>query len=135
MKINAKVYRALLRTLSVLVLLVIAGVVAFVVVQISGRNKLYSHSGGDRPNLGNSELIEVLEPLEETTEESPDENAYVSVPDVMGLSVMEANRLMESSGLSMRANGTGIAVFIEPEAGSRVFPGETIQVEFSVPDG
>ncbi|MBQ3080632.1 MAG: PASTA domain-containing protein [Clostridia bacterium] len=62
-----------------------------------------------------------------------DENAYVSVPDVVGMSVMEANRVIASYGLTMRVNGSGIAVSQTPEASEKVFPGAEINVDFALP--
>ena len=65
---------------------------------------------------------------------SIDENAYVSVPGVSGMSVMEANRTIASYGLIMQAEGTGLAVDQEPKEGSMVFPGEKVLVRFQMPD-
>ncbi|NLF28260.1 MAG: PASTA domain-containing protein, partial [Clostridiales bacterium] len=62
-----------------------------------------------------------------------DENALVTVPDVVGLSVVEANRLIRSSGLVMTIEGSGIAVSQKPAAGERVTPTTRIAVKFSPP--
>ena len=61
------------------------------------------------------------------------ENALVTVPDVVGLSVVEANRLIRSSGLVMTIEGSGIAVSQKPAAGERVTPTTRIAVKFSPP--
>lgn len=81
MKINAKAYKVLIKVLLAIVILVIVVVVAFLAIQISGRNRLYKHNGSNRPNLGQSELAEVIEPdaseSETATEEAEEESAYV----------------------------------------------------------
>lgn len=80
MKINARFYRTLIKILSAIVILVVVGVVVFVGMQISGRNKLYSQSSGNRPNLGQSELAEVVEQTEAFTDasaETEEESTYV----------------------------------------------------------
>ncbi len=70
MKISARFYKTLIKILSAFVILVIVGVLAFVGIQISGRNRLYSHNGSNRPNLSQLEQIEVVEQTEEVVEES-----------------------------------------------------------------
>ncbi|MBQ1258417.1 MAG: PASTA domain-containing protein [Clostridia bacterium] len=64
-----------------------------------------------------------------------DQDAFISVPDVTGLSVMEANRILTSAGLSMTVEGSGIAAFQSPEAGENVFPSHKVEVTFCLPDG
>lgn len=59
MKINARLYRMIVKVLLTVVILVVAGVAAFVGMQISGRNRLYQKSG--RPNLSISELSEEID--------------------------------------------------------------------------
>lgn len=59
----------------------------------------------------------------------------VSVPDVAGLSVAEANRLIRSCGLKMTISGSGIAVSQAPEAGASVLPTTEITVRFEPPPG
>ena len=61
MKINARLYRIIIKIMLAIVILVIAGVAVFLGMQISGRNRLYNRGGGNRPNLGISELSEDLE--------------------------------------------------------------------------
>ncbi len=58
MKINARVYRIIVKIMLAVVILVIAGVAVFVGLQISGKNRLYKRSGSNRPNLSISELSE-----------------------------------------------------------------------------
>jgi len=66
---------------------------------------------------------------------SVDQDAFISVPDVTGLSVMEANRVLTSAGLYMTVEGSGIAAFQSPEAGVNVFPSQKVEVTFRLPDG
>jgi len=58
---------------------------------------------------------------------------YVTVPDVNGLSVAEANRLIRSYGLKMNVSGSGIAVSQSPAAGEKVLPTTLVEVTFEPP--
>ncbi len=58
---------------------------------------------------------------------------YVNVPDVTGLSVVEANRLIRSYGLEMTISGSGIAISQTPTAGEAVMPTTNIEVLFAPP--
>ncbi len=58
---------------------------------------------------------------------------YVAVPDVNGLSVVEANRLIRSYGLKMTVSGSGIAVSQFPAAGEKVLPTTYVDVTFEPP--
>ena len=49
----------------------------------------------------------------------------IEVPDVSGLSVVEANRLLLSYGFEMRVSGSGVAVSQTPEAGETALPSST----------
>ena len=60
MKINAKLYRVLLKIMIALVAIVIVGTVAFVITTIVGRNNLYGKNKGQGPNLAGFEQAEVL---------------------------------------------------------------------------
>lgn len=60
-------------------------------------------------------------------------NGKVQVPDVTGLSVLEANRLLRSYGLRMRIEGGGLAVAQDPAAGEEVFPTAEVAVRFEAP--
>ena len=62
-----------------------------------------------------------------------DENDRVSVPDVAGMSVAAANRLLRSCGLQMRVVGSGVAVSQSPAARERVTPTTTVTVAFEPP--
>ncbi len=45
---------------------------------------------------------------------------YAEVPDLTGMSMIQANRLLRSLGLEMRISGSGLAVSQSPEAGTRI---------------
>lgn len=61
------------------------------------------------------------------------ENGRVRVPDVTGLSVLEANRLLRSYGLKMQIEGGGLAEEQMPAAGEEVFPTALVRVRFEAP--
>ena len=61
------------------------------------------------------------------------ENDRVTVPDVTGLSVAQANRLLRSCGLAMRIQGSGVAVSQSPAALERVTPTTCVDVTFRPP--
>jgi stage V sporulation protein D (sporulation-specific penicillin-binding protein) len=58
------------------------------------------------------------------------DNNKVTIPDVSGLSVLEANRLLRSYGLKMRMEGSGLAVSQMPAAGEAVFPTASVTACF-----
>ncbi len=58
----------------------------------------------------------------------------VEVPDVIGKSVIEANRIIIDAGLNIRITGTGIGALQEPLAGSVAEPGSIVHVEFRLQD-
>ena len=60
-------------------------------------------------------------------------NSRVQVPDVTGLSVLEANRILRSYGLRMQIQGSGLAVSQEPATGDEVFPSASVAVTFEPP--
>ena len=60
-------------------------------------------------------------------------NGKVSIPNVAGLSVLEANRLLRSYGFKMQIEGGGLAVSQEPAAGEEAFPTATVTVKFEPP--
>ena len=61
------------------------------------------------------------------------DNSKVQVPDVTGLSVLEANRMLRSYGLKLQIAGSGLAVRQTPAAGEDVFPTATVTVTFEPP--
>ncbi len=62
-------------------------------------------------------------------------NAYIEVPDVTGLSITAANRLLVSYGLNMRISGSGVAVAQTPGAGEMALPTTAVTVTFRAPSG
>ncbi len=64
------------------------------------------------------------------------DDAYeVSVPDVSGLNILEASRLLTAYGLSMKAEGTGVAVSQSPAPGKNAIPTTLVRVKFQTPGG
>jgi len=61
------------------------------------------------------------------------EGALIEVPDVTGLSVSEANRLLMSYGFEMRISGSGVAVSQTPRAGDTAPPTTRVTVLFHTP--
>ena len=59
--------------------------------------------------------------------------AEIEVPDVTGLSVGEANRLLMSYGFEMRISGSGVAISQTPRAGAMAAPGSRVAVSFRSP--
>lgn len=64
---------------------------------------------------------------------SAQDAGYIEVPDVAGLSVAEANRLIRSYGLKMTVSGSGIAVSQTPIAGEKALPTTIVEVTFEPP--
>ena len=60
-------------------------------------------------------------------------DAPVTVPDVSGLPVTEANRLLRSYGLELQIEGSGLAVSQSPPAGTQVNPTTRVAVRFQPP--
>lgn len=63
------------------------------------------------------------------------DGAFVKVPDVTGMSITAASRLLASIGLDMRINGSGIATSQSPDAGELLLPTGTVTVVFTAPSG
>ena len=57
----------------------------------------------------------------------------VSVPDVRGLSMVEAGRQLRARGFEMEISGTGLAKRQEPSADSFAPPGAKVKVYFELP--
>ena len=57
----------------------------------------------------------------------------VQVPDVTGMSVLEANKLLRSYGLQMQIEGSGIAVSQSPAPEQEVLPTTVVRVSFEAP--
>lgn len=72
------------------------------------------------------------------TDLTPEEEAgdlNVFVPDVSGMTIVEANRVMRHAGLVMRLEGRGLAVSQYPPAGAEVARGSNVEVTFTNPQG
>ena len=54
----------------------------------------------------------------------------VLVPDLTGLSVERAGKVLQEMGLKMAPHGSGLAVKQVPAAGTRLSPGMTVNVYF-----
>ena len=61
------------------------------------------------------------------------DNGKVIIPDVRGLSVLQANRLLRSYGLKMQITGSGLAAAQSPPAGSEAYPTASVAVTFEPP--
>lgn len=57
----------------------------------------------------------------------------VCIPDVVGMSVVEASRVLRARGLEMHLTGSGIAVKQSPAAGMYAAQGSTVNVSFDMP--
>jgi len=60
-------------------------------------------------------------------------DAMAQVPDVRGMSVVEASRVLRARGFFLKLNGSGIAVKQSPSAGAYAAEGSEIEVTFSMP--
>ncbi|MDR0897308.1 MAG: PASTA domain-containing protein, partial [Oscillospiraceae bacterium] len=65
----------------------------------------------------------------------PDVQEYVLVPDVSGLSILEATRQLQARNLVLSLEGSGLAVGQRPAAGAFVAPGSTVKVTFEAQGG
>jgi len=65
--------------------------------------------------------------------ELPDAQTLVRVPDVMGFSIVEANRQLRARSLTLQIVGDGLAMRQVPAAGEFVQPGDTVRVTFAAP--
>ena len=61
-------------------------------------------------------------------------DTLVTVPDVKGLSIVEASRTLRLRGLQMTIEGSGVAVSQSPMAGDVVKKDATVVVTFSLPN-
>ena len=66
-------------------------------------------------------------------QEAATPDVMVSVPDVLGMSVVEASRALRARGLQLSLSGSGIAIRQTPAAGAYVVQGGEISVTFSMP--
>lgn len=71
MKINVRLYRIIAKLILVIVVVVLVGVIAFVALQVSGKNRLYKQNNSTGPNLSQvvfSDTVETTEATESTKE-------------------------------------------------------------------
>lgn len=75
MKISARAYRIIAKLILAIVVVVLVGVIAFVALQISGKNRLYKQNNSTGPDLSRVVLTESTEAMEstESTEVSSEE--------------------------------------------------------------
>jgi stage V sporulation protein D (sporulation-specific penicillin-binding protein) len=92
-----------------------------------GRVKSQLPSAGARMNPGSLMMIYV-DNLTELRD-----NGKVIIPDVGGLSVLQANRLLRSYGFKMQITGSGLAVSQDPPAGAEAYPTASVAVVFEPP--
>lgn len=59
--------------------------------------------------------------------------AQRTVPDLAGLSIAQANRLLQSYGLTLEIQGSGVAVAQAPQPGAEVQAGDQVKVTFALP--
>ena len=64
---------------------------------------------------------------------APAAKDMVCVPDVKGLSMVEASRVLRARGLEMTLSGSGLAVKQTPAAGQYVVPETVVDVQFKFP--
>ena len=64
---------------------------------------------------------------------SLEDNSRVRIPNVTGMSVLEANKLLRSYGLEMQIEGSGIAVSQNPAPDEEVLPTTVVEVTFETP--
>ena len=57
----------------------------------------------------------------------------VCVPDVIGLSVVEASRALRARGFELEISGSGVAVRQSPAYGAYAAQGSTVKVSFAMP--
>ena len=67
------------------------------------------------------------------------DQAYVSVPDLTGISLAEAQKVLSDLGLKLNysetsAGGVTVAISQEPAAGSQLLAGGVVKAYFSEPE-
>ena len=75
-----------------------------------------------------SQVMLYTAPMEAATPE-----IMTAVPDVRGMSVVEASRALRARGLEMKLKGTGIAVGQSPAGGAYAAQGSEVTVTFVLP--
>jgi len=68
------------------------------------------------------------------SDKSESEGDYVTVPDLIGKSIVDAKLILNNLDLEMEAQGSGVAVSQSIKSGEEVLVGSTIKVYFEQPD-
>lgn len=87
---------------------------------------------GQLPSTG-AAMVKGSQVLLYLEQEQTQEETDVEVPDVSGMSIVEASRLLASCALGMRIEGSGLACAQSPAAGERVPVGRDVTVSFALP--
>ena len=87
---------------------------------------------GQLPSAG-AAMVKGSQVLLYLEQEQTQEETDVEVPDVSGMSIVEASRLLASCALGMRIEGSGLACAQSPAAGERVPVGRDVTVSFALP--
>lgn len=87
---------------------------------------------GQLPSAG-AAMVKGSQVLLYLEQEQRQEETDVEVPDVSGMSIVEASRLLASCALGMRIEGSGLACAQSPAAGERVQVGRDVTVSFALP--
>ena len=83
-----------------------------------------------------TKVLLYLEPGEEENDsqtqeqDNGDMDDTVIVPDVLGKSLIETNKILTSMGLKLKVEGSGIATSQSPEAGAEISHGSEVLVIF-----
>ena len=65
-----------------------------------------------------------------TGKSADDTNAKVTVPDLSGMNIQEANEILTGLGLKIKVKGSGFAVSQNPKAGTKVNRNSKVTVTF-----
>ena len=87
---------------------------------------------GQLPSAG-AAMVKGSQVLLYLEQEQRQEETDVEVPDVSGMSIVEASRLLASCALGMRIEGSGLDCAQSPAAGERVPVGRDVTVSFALP--
>ena len=68
------------------------------------------------------------------TQNPPEPEELVCVPDVLGHSLAQAATLLRQRGLEMQIDGSGLAIRQEPAAGAYAARGTIVKVTFDLPN-
>ncbi|MDD5897922.1 MAG: PASTA domain-containing protein, partial [Clostridia bacterium] len=68
------------------------------------------------------------------TQNPPEPEELVCVPDVLGHSLAQAATLLRQRGMEMQIDGSGLAIRQEPAAGTYAARGTIVKVTFDLPN-